>query len=181
MLKDRTQFSTQLGFTLVELLIAVVVIAILAAAAVPAYQNMIETRRLVAAAESVYAQIQFARSESIKLNQNLYVSVQTNSTPWCVGITNSSTGCSCSTSGNCVYGPTGSTVERVLSGGDYQSISLQTNQTKLDLDGMRGSFGSTAGTITLTSGGGKVARVIFAPLGRIRLCGVDGVGGYPEC
>ena len=124
--------------------------------------------------------MQFARSEAIKLNQDLYVSVQTTSTPWCIGITNSSAGCNCSTSGACVYGPTGSTVERVLSGGDYQGISLQTNQSTPQIDGMRGAFGTTAGTITITTAG-KTARVIFAALGRVRLCGVNGVGGYPAC
>lgn len=56
------------GFTLVELLITVVVIAILASVAVPAYQEWIAKIEVRNAAEGVLHGLQLGRSEAIKRN-----------------------------------------------------------------------------------------------------------------
>ncbi len=165
------------GFTLVELMVTVAVISILASVAVPAYQNMIETRRVVAATEGIYAQMQFARSEAIKLNQDLYVSVRT-STPWCLGITDNASGCDCSSANACTYGPLGSVVQRVLTGSDYPNSSITSTMSTAHIDGTRGFFIGSWGSIEVDGGKGKI---VFSQLGRIRICTESRIGGYPSC
>lgn len=58
--------NEEFGFTIIELMITVVVIAILAVIAVPSFSDMLERKRIRGAAESVKAEFQYARSEAIK-------------------------------------------------------------------------------------------------------------------
>lgn len=170
------------GFSLIELLVTISVIAILSAIAVPSFQSMIETRRLIAATEGVYAHLQFARSEAVKfgLAENLNVSIKTG-TPWCLGISNATTSCDCNKEGACVYGPA-AVMERNLIGSEFSNVALTTNQANAKLDGIRGGFGGTAGTITLTSSpSNRTTNIVFSRLGRVKICSASGVGGYPSC
>ncbi len=73
------------GFTLIELMITVVVLGVLAALALPSFQSILEGRRLVGAADDLYSNIQYARSEAIKRNETIRVQVTTG-TNWCFGI-----------------------------------------------------------------------------------------------
>ena len=57
------------GLTLVELMVAIAVIAIVAAVAVPAFTEIATTHRLSSYASSLSASAQLARSEAIKLNR----------------------------------------------------------------------------------------------------------------
>lgn len=56
----------QQGVTLPEVMIVIAIIGIIAATAVPSYQNMIERNRLKQAVESLKSDMQFARTEAIK-------------------------------------------------------------------------------------------------------------------
>lgn len=172
----------QLGFTLVELLITIVVIAILSSIAAPSFQSMLERRRLIAATEGVYAHLQFARSEAVKfgLAANLNVSIKTG-TPWCLGISNATASCDCNTAGACVYGPA-EAMERNLVGSEFNNVALTTNRANAQVDGIRGGFGGTAGTVTLTSSPSNLTTsIVFSHLGRVKICSPSGIGGYPSC
>jgi prepilin-type N-terminal cleavage/methylation domain-containing protein len=61
------------GFTLIELMVVIVLLAILATIAAPNLATLTDGRRLVGAAEAVLAEIQFARSEAIKQSMDTYV------------------------------------------------------------------------------------------------------------
>jgi len=55
----------QHGFSLLELVVAIVVAAILAALAVPSFRTMVQKHRLRAATDSLQAAVQYARTEAV--------------------------------------------------------------------------------------------------------------------
>lgn len=176
------------GFTLVELLVTITVLGILLAVAAPSYTTMLEKRRLIAATEGVYAHLQFARSEAVKFggsSDNLNVRIQVG-TPWCMGISNTED-CDCNIVGNsvgaCVFGPTGSTTQRNLSGNEFSNVVLTTNEDNIQIDRIRGAIPPGAvGHITLTSTpSGLITKVYFSRMGRFKICSDSHVGGYPSC
>ena len=59
------------GFTLIELMVALAVLAILVTTAVPSFRNSIVSSRLDSVASDVVNAISFARSESIKRNSTI--------------------------------------------------------------------------------------------------------------
>lgn len=60
--------SKQRGVTLIELMVAVVIVSILFALAAPSYRGWIQNQQIRTAAESILNGIQLARSESVKNN-----------------------------------------------------------------------------------------------------------------
>ncbi len=58
----------QLGFSLIELMIGLVVISILIAVAVPGYKDWIQNQQTRTAAESIMNGIQLTRNEAVKIN-----------------------------------------------------------------------------------------------------------------
>jgi len=71
--------SSQRGVTLIELMIAVGILAIVVAIAVPNFQAMIQNNRLTSAANEMLGVFQIARSEAIRANRR--VTLAFNATP----------------------------------------------------------------------------------------------------
>jgi type IV fimbrial biogenesis protein FimT len=68
------------GFTLVELMITVAVLAIVLAIAVPSFRDMINRNQLVSAANEVSATLNLARMEAIRRNRRVEICPSTNGT-----------------------------------------------------------------------------------------------------
>lgn len=164
------------GFTLLELLITLTVAAIILKMAIPSYFNFMDKQKLKAAAESIYSDIQYARSEALKQNQDMVVSFET--TQWCYGI-NEVGGCDCTTGDNCQVNG----VEKVTSSINLPDVALSNvtfTSNNLTLDSARGTANS--GELTLTSDLGLQLKVQVNLLGRIKVCYPGTlVTGYKAC
>lgn len=76
----------QLGFTLIELIIVLVIGAILAAVAIPSYSDFVKDNRISASANALIGDLYYARTEAIKRNRRVSVCKSANptaTTPGC--------------------------------------------------------------------------------------------------
>lgn len=69
------------GFTLIELMVTIAVLAVLASLAFPSMQSVIESNRLTTQANSLLTAFQLARSEAVKLNRNVRICARDSSDP----------------------------------------------------------------------------------------------------
>jgi type IV fimbrial biogenesis protein FimT len=60
-----------IGVTLVELMVALAVFAILVTIGIPSFTNLVANNRASAAANELLSTLQFARSEAVKRNENI--------------------------------------------------------------------------------------------------------------
>ena len=78
--------SSSRGFTLIELMITLVIVAIGVALAVPTFENVAQKRSVTRGAEEIAAFLSLAQGEAIKRNETVAVTVtRTNDTTWCLG------------------------------------------------------------------------------------------------
>jgi type IV fimbrial biogenesis protein FimT len=75
------------GFTLIEMMLVVTILGIVLSMAVPSLSSYMDRRRVIAAAEALYGEFQYARSEAIARSQDVFVSFSTDgSDTWSVGV-----------------------------------------------------------------------------------------------
>ena len=88
--------SRQTGFTVVELMMSLVLLAIGAALSIPSYREMIEKRQLTHGAEQIMAFVNTAQSEAIKRNQIVTISYdRDDKDDWCIGMVLGTSACDC--------------------------------------------------------------------------------------
>jgi type IV fimbrial biogenesis protein FimT len=86
----------QSGFTMVEVMMAVVLLAISAALSLPSYREMVEKRQLTNGAEQIMAFVNSAQMEAMKQNSIVTVSYsRTADNNWCFGATLGAAACDC--------------------------------------------------------------------------------------
>jgi type IV fimbrial biogenesis protein FimT len=183
---------SQTGFTLIELLVTILVLSIIFAFGVPALGSFIERAHLKNAAETIYGQIQYGRSESIKQSSQMYVNFSADgSSIWSLGISATS-GCvptdGLADASPCKISMAGTdvlkTTVNAASSPQYPNIKMTVNPSPFEItfEPVRGT--ATAGTVTLISGSGWEIRNIISILGHVSMCSPAGaahVAGYPEC
>ena len=164
------------GFTLIELMVTVSIMAIIAMIAAPALQTFVDKTRLKGATDRLYADMQFARSEAVKRNSSVSISFSTGSN-WCYGI-NAGGACNCNTANACSI--------KTVSHSEFSGITLDGaifTASSTTFNPVLGTL-SAAGLARVQSAGGKQACVHMSLIGQIRLCSPAGsanLGGYPTC
>lgn len=173
-------YIKQQGFGLVEALIVVAILAILASLAFPSFNDTIERRRIQGATEKIYADMQFARSESIKTNNIIVMTFD---------VANACYGRSTTTNCNCNTGTPA--CDKTFDLADFDGVSFDSAAFSGGVSYT--SFDPVGGT---ASNGGVVLKNNYATkvaltfLGRLRKCTPDAgslptgtreMSGYPEC
>jgi len=191
-------FSTRHGFTIIELMITIAVVAIITSLALPSYQTIMEKRQVTSAAEQIGAFLSAVQIEAVKRNESIAVRYQrTDSDTWCLGLvtvaagSTSNTPCDCSVAAGQADACEIDGELRVFSNANLNRPDIMDN---MDGDGafvfdpVRGLKVEPADTsaIELLSGQGKYAlNVEVAATGRVRICSKAGAGkdvpGFKEC
>ena len=86
----RPRCQSQRGFTLIEVLVTVAILAVIMAIALPSFTPLIERWRVRGTVEDLQASLYFARSEAIKRGGGISLKAQSNdwAKGWTVEITN---------------------------------------------------------------------------------------------
>lgn len=196
--KGKNGFSANKGFTVIELLIAVAVLAIVMSLALPSYRAILEKRQVTSGAEQVMAFLSSAQMEAVKRNQFVAVNYQPNGGDWCFGMTagdDEDVTCDCR-DGSCLLDG----AERTI------FSSVLTKPEVLDLNGIDfGNADSDKQTILFDPVRGMTVlaesasvqlispdqeswalNVEMVPTGRVKICAdttrsTKSVPGYKEC
>jgi type IV fimbrial biogenesis protein FimT len=174
------------GFTLIELVSVMAVLGILAVWAVPSFDDFRVRARVGGAANNMFADLQYARSEAVQKNARMAVSFTTGAS-WCYGIHQGNAPCDCTTPASCSI--------KAVSSVDYPNVSVSQAQftsnsgtnTTYYIDPRRGqsvdAAGSpVAGNVVFSGSGSRALRGDLNAVGRVRLCSPSGsISGYPTC
>ena len=160
------------GFTLVELLVALVVMAILVAIAAPAFQDLLERQRLESVAETFLSDLRAARADALVLGLSGTVTVTINDgSSWNYTIVSSGNTPTVSRA----YTDYGGAVTAAVSG--WNKVG---STASFIITSVRGLDSSGTGFITFTLGSlsAKVERNV---LGGVFVCSATGDLGYVTC
>lgn len=193
----------QQGFTLIEMILTLTILAIVIAAGVPAFGEAMERRRIAGAAEEIKARILLARSEAVKQRRPVAVVFGGESSDnWCIGLQQMAAGanpaladadCDCLDNAPACQVDGRDTLyeweadERLEMGASTMAATgAGSGFSGFIIDpatGARSDLGT--GTIdVLTDSGDYQLRVQVNPLALVSVCTVAGsktLGGYPQC
>lgn len=170
---DRNQW----GVTLIEVLLALSLLAILITVGVPSFGHWLERQRLQAAARTLAADLRRARQEAVTQsgNQPVYLHFLTGGN-WCYGFSRLAH-CDCRqtlprATGACLLIQRGAVQLMRRDAALYHGIALTearfSRGSSVRFDPLRGL--ATGGHVTLSDSHRDQLQVRVSPLGRIRLC-----------
>lgn len=157
----------QYGFTLVEILIGITLVAILMAVGLPSYTAWIQNTQIRSAAEAVLNGLQLARNEAVRRNVNVQLALGTQSS-WTISVPSDGTQVQARDYGagskNVTVTKTPSAATRVT----FNSLGRVTTNadasaaiTQLDFD---------VPTTILAAAASRNLRIVIAAGGNVRMC-----------
>jgi len=183
-----TSNRTQSGVTLIELMVAIAVLAILVTLAAPSFADLAERSALRGASDNVVGVIAAAREESIKRDQWVRVDFKKIGTGFCVGAvtvaTSTTAGCDCSSAACTVarFPESERDLHRVTVTG---SPTFGAGSGRFVIDPKTGTLADIAdgGSIELATARGYAARVAVNAMGRTSICsaGAKVLSGVKAC
>jgi type IV fimbrial biogenesis protein FimT len=175
MARRRSTQAAAPGFTLLELAIALAIMAILAAMALPTFASLVARQRLHAAAEHLRADIALARQEAGRRAQPVHLVFQPGS-QWCYTVGTGPVG-------DCLKQPgsAGSGLIKVVRGADQPGVQLLL-ATPMTLDGRTGGSLRAAGLARFASAEGQQLQVRLSAMGHASVCApAAAMAGTPAC
>ncbi|MBO1519346.1 GspH/FimT family pseudopilin [Oceanisphaera pacifica] len=163
----------QRGLTLIELSIGIAVVAILLSLAVPRFQRLAQKNSVRSAGMALYSDLQLARSEAIKRNQDITVCFSGSGTAtWSYQIKVLAQPSDCSS--NMLH------LIRAMDHNDASSLNFSASYARdyLIFKPRRSSL--VAGNITLTEQGQSITVKTWNN-GIIRTCSSSKLSGVPKC
>jgi prepilin-type N-terminal cleavage/methylation domain-containing protein len=151
------------GFTLLEAAITLAVLAIVAAAAVPSYHNMLARQQLRAAGEQLALDLRMAREHALRSGQPVFVNAREGAKDWCWGL---SSGQPC----DCAGGVPACSLGRGRSA-DFPLLEMS-RAADLSFEPRLGRSETTA-AFELKSRRGHSLQLQVNAMGRAHLCGPD--------
>ena len=198
--KPAHRFSLQAGFSIIEVMMSLVLLAITAALALPSYQEMVQKRQLTHGAEQIMAFVNTAQGEAAKRNEVLWVSyTRTGDADWCIGAAVGAAACDCkATPASCSIGAVPWIINSTLVGGTELIKSMSgAGDNKYRFDPIRGiacavdaAGDCVADSDALmevemrSSAESYRLKLTVSRTGQVLLCSDDtahGVPGYPPC
>ena len=181
--------SRHRGFTLVEVLMSVVLIAIGMALALPSYRDMVEKRQVTNGVEQLASFVNSAQGAAMKTNKEVWVSwARAGASEWCIGA-NVENSCDCTADDACQ-----------INGQDYvidashaspqvsmQSIGSGGDDNAYGFDPIRGLMTDLNDSLALeihSQSGDFRLSLMVNNTGRVILCSPDAdyaVPGYALC
>ncbi|NOT84727.1 MAG: prepilin-type N-terminal cleavage/methylation domain-containing protein, partial [Methylococcaceae bacterium] len=159
------------GFTLLELLICISILAILAVLAVPSFRASLERNEIMTVAEALSADLRWSRGEALKRN----VDIKVKFTPGAAGVWEYVITAQAAT-------PVTLKTVKSSQSADFKTVALAENFGSDDIvfNHSRGTTETQAGAATLTSSHGTYKlNVVVGNLERVRICSALGdIGGY---
>jgi type IV fimbrial biogenesis protein FimT len=161
------------GYSLVEMIIAIAIIGILAAMAIPSYRIWVQNNRIRNAAESIQTGIQMARAEAVNRNVSVQFDLRGVNSAWTVCV-------SPAIPGSCPNPDDVSTVQsRAISEGSSADIIVTPNVASpyvfnglgvLTPSPAAGAVTIGVDTTALPAGTGRALRIVIGVGGSSRMC-----------
>jgi type IV fimbrial biogenesis protein FimT len=156
------------GLTLLEMMVALAIVAVLATLALPSFGSMMSRQRLKAAAEMMSMDLAELRLLAAQRGQPMHVNLSAGA-QWCYALAVAS-GCDCRVPQGCQL--------KTVSARDHPGVTLlQSQDLRIDPQAVTHASGAL-----LQGSDGARLRVGLSPLGRPRVCAPDTpVSGFTAC
>ena len=160
----------QKGFTLIETMVFVALLAILTAVAVPSFKDMMINRRLEGKASEYISHFNWARSLAVSSNEAVNLHIATGESASCyVVFQGPINDCSCNANGAVCTSAGNDLLAVVLPHSDGVRVSARTESARIRINPKQGTISPTL-TAIFTADNGKVIHNISNILGRTRSC-----------